>query len=189
MVTPLCEIAYKYKTDKCPQILHNYTPYYYETLKDRRLTVKKVLEIGIGYKETMPSIKDYVVGASLFMWRDFFPNAIIYGIDISDKAMIKADRIQTFLCNQSKEHHLLDLIKKIGTDIDVVIDDGSHRKEHQILTVKTLLPLLKKDVFYAIEDVIFTDTIPRRLKQFNWKKIRPIRLSGRPDGLLVAEHK
>lgn len=43
-MTELCELAYKYGTDKCPQIKHFYTPYYYKLFKDRRLSVKKVLE-------------------------------------------------------------------------------------------------------------------------------------------------
>jgi len=53
-VTPLCDIAFKYGTDKCPQLGHSYTPFYYDLLKDKRETIKKVLEFGIGGPETMP---------------------------------------------------------------------------------------------------------------------------------------
>ena len=76
MITPLCKIAFKYGTDKCPQVGHNYTPFYYELLKDKRKTVKKVLEIGIGSPETMPGgPKHYQKGASLLMWRDFLQHS------------------------------------------------------------------------------------------------------------------
>jgi len=98
MTTPLCEIAYKYKTDKCPQIKHAYTPYYYELLKDKRNKVKKVLEFGV---ET---------GASLRMWRDFFPNAKIYGADILKKWIFQEDRIKTYLCDENDEEQVKKLI-------------------------------------------------------------------------------
>ena len=47
----------------------NYTPYYEEAMAKQRLRVKRVLEIGIcGFR----NIPGNVVGASLFVWRDFF---------------------------------------------------------------------------------------------------------------------
>src|SRR3989304_3769693 len=84
MVTPLCKLALKYGTDKCPQLKHSYTPFYYQLLKDKRREIKKVLEMGIGFFPGMPEKKvffdpglkrTYHMGASLYMWRDFFPNA------------------------------------------------------------------------------------------------------------------
>jgi hypothetical protein len=188
MVTPLCELAFKYKTDKCIQIRHDYTPIYYNFLKERRLSVKKVFEMGIGFKETM-AIPGYVVGASLRMWRDFFPNATIYGADIDPRGMFKDDRIETFLCDQSNEESLRSVIEKTGVDIDVFIDDGSHRIAHQILTIQTLMPLFKKDIFYAIEDVIKTKTIPRKLPQYDFEVFRPVAKNGFVDGMLIVKHK
>ena len=70
--TPLCELAYLYKTDKCPQIAHAYTPYYYELLKDKRESFKKVVELGIGY-EWRNSPEGYKRGASLYMWETSSP--------------------------------------------------------------------------------------------------------------------
>ena len=92
MVNELDQLALKYGADKCPQIKHGYTPYYYNLLNDRRLTIKKVLEIGAGE------------GASLRMWSDFFPNALVYGADNQDNRVFKEDRIEVFKCDQySKE--------------------------------------------------------------------------------------
>lgn len=166
-ITPLCELAYKYKTDKCPQIAHSYTPFYYELLKDKRESIKKVLEMGIGYLTVANKLEGYVVGASLFMWRDFFPNAQIYGADIVPGSLVSDDRVETFLCDETKEEDLIELIKKTGGDIDLFIDDGSHKKEDQIFLAKTLMPLLKKDVIYIIEDVRFNRTISRALSQYD----------------------
>src|SRR4030042_54082 len=75
-MTPLCDIARKYGTDKSPYITdrvwgHSYTPVYYEMFKDKTDSIKKVLEIGVGAKSSMPPkvrhLPHYVVGASLYM--------------------------------------------------------------------------------------------------------------------------
>jgi hypothetical protein len=166
-MTPLCKIAYKYKTDKCPEISHSYTPFYYELLKDKRESIKKVLELGIGCQKTMGGIKDYPTGASLYMWRDFFPNAQIYGADALPETIFEAERIKTFLCDETNRGNLKGLIKKIGSDIDLFIDDGSHLKSNQIRVCKILKPLLKRDVIYIIEDVSCPEIVMDGLKEYD----------------------
>lgn len=154
-MTLLCELAEKYGSDKCPQICHTYTPFYYELLKDKRQSFKKVLELGIGSKRMMPTaVEHYQVGASLRMWRDFFPNAQIYGVDKSRSCIFQDDRIETFLMDTKNKHEMERLIFKIGSDIDLVIDDGSHRTGAQLKVAKKLLSLLDKKVIYIVEDVI-----------------------------------
>jgi len=101
-----------------------------------------------------------MLGARLYMWRDYFPNAQIYGADILPKAMFSDDRIETFLCDQSKEEDLRKLAEAVGSDVDICIDDGSHNVAHQRLSCEVLMPLFKKDVIYVIED---TKT-PEKLK-------------------------
>lgn len=147
--TPLCKLAFKYGTDKCPQIKHHHTETYYNLFKDKINTgqnfasgsVKKVLEIGI------------YSGASLRMWKEFFPGAEIYGIDIDPKTLIYEKNITTFICDQTNQKQLSKLIERIGSDIDIVIEDGSHNSADQVLACKNLMPLLNKDVIYCIEDV------------------------------------
>src|SRR3989344_4764947 len=127
-ITKLFKIAYKYGTDKCPQIKHSYTPFYYKLLNRRRKSIKKVLEIGIGYYKTMQDVaviydrglkRYYHRGASLKMWRDFFPNAQIYGADIRPETIFEDERIKTYLCDERKEKDLIRLIEKTGSDIDL----------------------------------------------------------------------
>lgn len=84
-MTELCKIAERYLSDKCPAISHYYTPAYHSILKGLKLSTTVLVEIGIGTPSVMHSIKHYKPGASLRMWRDYFPNAIIIGCDI-DKA-------------------------------------------------------------------------------------------------------
>ncbi len=188
--TPLCKLAFKYGTDKCPKIRHTYTPTYYQMFKDKQYTIKKILEIGIGYKVNNPSKQypDYQVGGSLMMWRDFFPNAQIYGVDILPQVLIKGERIHTSLCDQYNKGQLDQLIKTIGNDFDVVIDDGSHKKDHQIFTCQTLMPLLKTDVLYIIEDVLFSDTVLKGLTNFDTQLIAfPNRVHD--DKLIIVKNK
>ena len=174
--TELCKLAYKYGTDKCPQIKHSYTPFYYKLLNRRRKSIKKVLEIGIGYYKTMPEVaviydrgfkRYYHRGASLKMWRDFFPNAQIYGADIRPETLFEDERIKTFLCDERKEEDLVNLIKKTGPDIDLVVDDASHHVDDQIFMAKTLLPMIDKGVIYIIEDVGHSKKISRALTGYN----------------------
>ena len=168
----LDRLAYEYGTDKCPQIKHGYTPFYYDLLKDKRQTIKKVLEMGIGYYDCMKHVgevwdkrlkRNYKRGASLKMWRDFFPNAQIYGADIKPDTMFEDERIKTFLCDETKKEDIENLVKQTGSDIDLFVDDGSHRKEDQIFLCQTIKPLLKDDVIYIIEDVGFPDHMKEAL--------------------------
>jgi hypothetical protein len=166
--TPLCELAYKYGSDKCPQISHGYTPRYHKIFKDKRNEVLKVFEIGIGIRENMQHPPHYRTGASLYMWRDYFPNAQIYGMDILPECMFEDDRIHTFLGDQSKKDDLLNVLRKIGTDIDLVIDDGSHQMSHQLFTCLTLMPYLRKYVTYVIEDVVHGFEVIDELMECGW---------------------
>ncbi|MCX7928841.1 MAG: hypothetical protein N2558_04130 [Patescibacteria group bacterium] len=140
--TPLCQLAYKYGSDKCPAYKkHSYTEYYFDIFDKRKNEIKKILEIGIGS------------GASLLMWRDYFPNAEIFGADKLPERLINWGRIKSFLCDQSNPLDLKKLIEFTGSDIDIVIDDASHIPQDQINTCLTLMPLLSKDCIYIIEDV------------------------------------
>ncbi len=141
----LSKLAKKYGADKWGK--HNYTPVYYDLFKDRRESVKKVLEIGAGE------------GASLFMWRDFFPNAHIYAGEIEYSRLLIEKRIEVIKCNQTKEEDLISLINLTGPDIDLFVDDGSHKPEDQLFTALAIMPLLNKDAIYIIEDVVDTKVI------------------------------
>lgn len=171
-ITPLCKIAYKYGTDKCPQIKHSYTPFYYKLLNGRRKSIRNVLEIGIGYYKTMKDeeivydkgLKRYYhKGASLKMWRDFFPNAQIFGADIRPETLFEDERIKTYLCDERKKEDLEHLIAQTGSDIDLVIDDASHHVADQIFMAKTLLPLLDEGGICSIEDVAHSKKISEAL--------------------------
>lgn len=200
----LSELAFKYGTDKCPQILHSYTPYYYNLFKDRKYTIKKVVEMGIGYWEMMKYSDEYVhdkqlnrryeKGASLKMWRDFFPNAQIYGADKKAEVMFEDERIKTIICDERKEKHLRYLISQTGSDVDLFIDDGSHNPYNQIFMCRVLMPLIQKGITYIIEDVGINseDIVMNGLKDYDLDFPHLKRQVIRPHRhvrLLVVRHK
>jgi len=196
METELCKIAYKWTTDKCPKIRHYYTPIYYEMFKDRRDKIRKVLEIGIGYPRVMGHVekktkKKYITGASLFMWREFFPNAQVFGADHTKSAMVKGeDRITTFVCDEHNKNDLEKLVEKTGSDIDIFIDDGAHDHTSQIFLAVNILPLLSKDVVYVIEDIFSPKRVTRELDKYGYQCEVPKLLFERyRENLIIVKNK
>ena len=187
-ITELCELAFKYGSDKCPQIKHHYTPVYFDLFNNHREEIKKVVEIGVEYPETMNNYPNYKIGASLYMWRDFFPNAQIYGADILPNLVFKDDRIETFQCDQTNKEDLERLIRNVGSDIDLFIDDGSHKPDDQVFTCKVIMPLLKKDAIYVIEDIVDLGII-KKLSQFNCQYTKFRNKSSWDDRLIVIRKK
>lgn len=181
-MTKLCDIAFRYGTDKCPQIKHHFTEYYYRLFKDRRREVRKVIEIGVGYGI------DGLSGASLYMWRDFFSNAQIYGADILEEHIFKTDRIETFLCDQTKKEDLLYLLQKTGTDIDLFIDDGLHTTESQLFTFQTVMPLLDKNVTYVIEDAGYIRRLEPLKETYDFQAMRSKRRRYNDDRMIVLRN-
>jgi hypothetical protein len=135
----LDNLAIKYGTDRLGK--HHYTQLYYDMFKDCRDNVKKVLEIGVSE------------GAGLRMWQDFFPNAKIYGAEIKDEYVFNEGRMEVFKCDAASPSELKSLLDKTGTDIDLVIDDASHRTKHQLITCGSIVPKLQGNFTYVIEDV------------------------------------
>ena len=158
MPTELCELAVKYGVDKCTG--HSYTPQYHILLNNLRGNELNMLEIGIGNMELMrPLVGDsYQPGASLRMWRDYFPKSHIFGCDIVPEVIFSETRIKTYLADQSNKISLLQLMQSIKTQtnsetLDIILDDGSHIEEHMRLSFQVLWPFVKKGGLYIIEDI------------------------------------
>jgi len=164
--TELCNLLYKYHSDKCPRILHTYSPYYFELLKPIQRDVKNLLEIGVGNNSLMSPLvgAKYTAGASLRAWRDFFPNACIFSIDIQREVLFEEDRIKCFYADQSCLKSLRKFISLLKEDskqpdllFDIIIDDGSHVLNHARNSLIALYPYLRTGGFYIIEDIKNTE--------------------------------
>ena len=156
MYSELCILGKKYAVDKSPFFgNHTYTPEYHQLLKDKRHIIKNVLEIGIGNIPLMRCLTNasYKPGASLRMWNDYFPTANIFGCDILTDVLFNEDRIVTFQADQGNEQSLNKLLTSIGSDLDLIIDDGSHIQEHMVMSFKTLWKKVSSDGMYIIENI------------------------------------
>ena len=151
MLTPLCLLARKYGCDKFGA-KHSYSRWYWDTFQDRRETIRKVVEIGVGE------------GASLYMWREFFPNATIYGADIEQRRVFCDERIMVYLCDQRKDADVQQLIQHTGPDIDLLIDDGSHNAIDQVDTFLAAMPLLAPGVGTQGGDI---DALRKAVKSYS----------------------
>lgn len=153
-MTLLCDLCVKYGTDKGPRSMNgwDYSPKYFDTLNPVRNKVEKVLEIGIcGYRD----IPNNVVGASLFVWREFFPNAEIYGIDNDGKFIFNDQpRIHTAQADAYDGLQLDKALRELGNNAyDFIVDDAVHDPGPQLLLLDSLWLDLVPGGLYAMEDV------------------------------------
>jgi hypothetical protein len=139
----LTELGTRFGTDK---VRHGYTEVYERHLEHLRDTELTLLEIGIGGARRRGE-----GGASLRMWKRFFPRAQVVGLDIVDKSFVAAPRIHVYQGDQT-DRALLERIVAERGPLRVVIDDGSHRPEHIRATFAVLFPLLEDGGIYIIED-------------------------------------
>lgn len=137
----LDEIALEAGTDKS-SAFHAYTRVYAPYFEPFRNEPIKFLEIGI------------FNGDSVKLWENFFTEAELHFIDISDK------RIQYF--SKRSHYHFLDqsdakalnhFSQSVGGNFDLIIDDGGHTMVQQMTSFKTLFPYLKSGGLYVIEDL------------------------------------
>jgi len=93
-------------------------------------------------------------GGSLFMWRDFFgPEARIIGIDLNPEAKKwEKDGFEIFIGSQSDPKFWSELFLKIGS-VDIVLDDGGHTNEQQIVTSACCIPRINDNGMMIVEDV------------------------------------
>ena len=132
---------------------HNYHPLYAHVLGDKSL-VGSLLEIGLGTNN-----KDVVSnmgasgkpGASLRAFRDYLPNANIYGADIDQRILLSDTRIETFYVDQTDKSSLESLGDRIPSAIDVIIDDGLHAPNANLSVL--LFSLRKLGGWFIVEDI------------------------------------
>lgn len=121
---------------------HNYTEVYsqyFDPIKDLPF---KFLEIGI-YR-----------GNSVKLWEDYFPNAELHFIDITyDHVHYFSKRSQYHLVDQQNRTALQKFAQETGGAFDIILDDGGHTMQQQIISFVTLFPHVKKGGMYIIEDL------------------------------------
>jgi SAM-dependent methyltransferase len=137
----LTELCDTFPTDKCSD-RHGFLEVYEPLFEPMREDSIRFFEIGI------------LTGLSHLMWRNYFPHAEVYGIDLKDYSKVAAkDGIQTFVADQSNRNDLLGFLEFSGGNFDVILDDGGHAMDHQQVSLAYLFPHVKPGGLYIIEDV------------------------------------
>jgi len=92
-------------------------------------------------------------GGSLFMWKDFFgTKAKIIGIDLNPKAK-KWEKygFKIFIGDQSDVNFWKKFKKKVGP-VDIILDDGGHKYNDQIITAECMIKNIKSNGMIVVED-------------------------------------
>lgn len=137
----LNDIGVKFDADKSSRF-HNYLDFYEKHLPGQDFS-GRLLEIGV------------MDGLSMKMWREYYPNAEIVGIDIFDKQHLYnsnwgvPESVKLIPVNGTVKP----LVSKLGK-FDVIIDDGSHFMHDQQHSFEILYySQLNKGGVYIIEDL------------------------------------
>jgi predicted O-methyltransferase YrrM len=138
----------KYETDKFAEnneickwteVKHSYVESAYGELFEGIRAAKNVLEIGI------------LTGGSHLLWRDYFSEATIVGIDINPcVALLNQQRIVQITAD-AYSIETANLMK--DNLFDLIIDDGPHTLSSMKRAIENYLPKLSKTGIMCIEDI------------------------------------
>ena len=92
-------------------------------------------------------------GGSLFMWRSYFgEQARIIGIDLNPEAKKwEKEGFEIYIGSQS-DHAFWELFFKNVGMIDVLLDDGGHTNEQQIISTYDCIPFINDNGVIIVED-------------------------------------
>ena len=150
----LASMLVDYGSDKASS--HSYHYLYSRALSNPK-EISALLEIGIGTNN--PAIVSNMTetgrpGASLRAWQDFLPESQIFGADIDQQILFSEDRICCLYVDQLDLHSLDKLAQSLPSrQVDVVIDDGLHSAQANLLTIQSLLPICAQGGWLFVEDI------------------------------------
>jgi len=152
-VTDLCLLGVKYPTDKSPYNTeaslhkHAYTSIYNLLFSNIRYKDIKLGELGI------------LDNNSMLSWREFFPNAKLYGFEWFDARLDKAksDGIDcTYIKMNVKDVNSINDGLSIAGKFDILIEDSTHEFEDQIRFINEAYKHLKPGGILIIEDIFIS---------------------------------
>jgi hypothetical protein len=119
---------------------NNFFSIYEKELFEYKIKEFNLLEIGILH------------GGSLQMWKEYFPNAKIFGADINPRSSEFLKKEYTIIHGDQTKKKFWDKIKSTLGTIDILIDDGGHTNDQNISTIINALPLMSNKSKIIIED-------------------------------------
>ncbi len=157
LLASLCD---KYGSDKGSvgnRRRHTYTHVYGLLFQHCREGVRRVFECGIGTNNLdVPCNMGAagVPGASLRVWRDYFPAARIFGADIDRDILFQEERITTHSVDQTSPASIRQMWREIGEpDFQLMIDDGLHTVAANMTLFENSHQQLSPSGIYVMEDV------------------------------------
>lgn len=140
---PLTEACFKEVGDHCgtdKTLHHGYHRFYPSHISHlRRFRKFAIVEIGYGSGNSIP------------LWLSIFPETKVICLDKDHQEEGPGYRV--LKTDQSSTDSLQRSLGNVDLPIRLVIDDGSHKPSHQILTFSTVFPSLCEDGIYVIEDI------------------------------------
>ena len=93
-------------------------------------------------------------GGSLGMWREVFgPSCHVHGVAIEPACRTYAREGVSIHIGDQGDRAFWTRLRRELPPLDIVIDDGGHLPEQQIVTLEEALPLLKPGGVYVCEDI------------------------------------
>lgn len=137
---------------------HSYVESAYGELFKRFRLTKNILEIGVWN------------GGSHLLWRDYFPEATVVGIDIKHCEKLNQQSRIIEIVGDAYKHETLNLFKDCY--FDIIIDDGPHTLDTMLFCVKNYLSKLSDNGIMCIEDIVeyswlrqLSDAVPSELQK------------------------
>ena len=159
----LCFIMNFYGSDKghpMNDCNHCYTRFYHELFKPVRYEPLRIFELGLGTNNpNFPSNMgpNGKPGASLRGWKQYFPNASVFGADIDSGILFQEDRIRTYQCDQNDGNSIRTLWSnsELEEGFNIIIEDGLHIFESNVHFFENSYHKLKVGGIFIIEDVMY----------------------------------
>lgn len=159
----LGDILSKNNSDKSTR--HNYHILYSYILNQFNENIN-ILEIGLGTNnpDKVSSMGvNGTPGASLYSFREYLPNANIYGCDIDTDILFESERIKTCFVDQLNIETFNNCLTNFGNiKYDLIIDDGLHSIGANFNTLLFALNHLNEKGWFVVEDIHIIS---------NWKSI------------------
>jgi hypothetical protein len=154
----LDRLANKYKTDKGSLYYnaHAYGAVYERYFAPIRTQPLKLLELGLLRNDVQARSPGgpYDDAPSLFLWREYFPNAQIVGFDIADFSGVPLPHdCEIIRGDAGNPKDLRGLLDHYPEGFDIIIDDASHASHQQQAALAVLFPALKSGGYYIVEDL------------------------------------
>lgn len=135
---------------------HDYHHVYGAAL-ERMGKVSSMLEVGLGTNNTdTPSNmgSEGRPGASLRAFRDYLPQAMVYGADVDRRVLFSEDRIGTFYVDQTNPETFSAVAGLTPPKMDLVIDDGLHSPAANLTVLDFAISKVRVGGFAIVEDIL-----------------------------------